>query len=144
MEHKKILIDHENAPEGGYGIESFWAIPLGDNKYKIDNILFYADNYSWGDIVSVEDRNGELYVNGLIEESGHSTIRIIFYNIEDVQKTRLLFENMGCDSEGSNIPELIAFDIPASINYTEIKKILDEGVKLNKWGYEEACLAHKD
>jgi hypothetical protein len=142
MKHKKILFEHENAPEGGYGIESVWAIPVGNNHYKIDNILFYAPEYSLGDIVSVENRKGELFVNGLIEESGHSTIRLIFNNKDDVQETRTFFKRLGCDSEISQVPILISLDIPSNIDYTEIKVHLDEGEMLSKWSYEEACIAH--
>ena len=79
-QHIKILFEHNNAPEGGYGIESAWAIPINEDSYKIDNILFYAPEYSLGDIISVENRDGELFVTGLIKESGHSTVRIIFNN----------------------------------------------------------------
>lgn len=143
MKHEKILFEHENSPEGGYGIESVWAIPISDCQYKIDNILFYAPEYSLGDIVSVENREGELFVNGLIEESGHSTVRIIFNDINDVQETRIYLKQLGCDSEISETPILISLDIPPSVNYKQIKSYLDKGEKLLKWAYEEACIAHK-
>ena len=45
MEHVKILFEHNNTPENEYGIESAWAIPVGEN-FKLDNILFYAPEYS--------------------------------------------------------------------------------------------------
>ena len=143
MKHKKILFEHENAPEGGSGIESVWAIPIAKNHFKIDNILFYAPEYSLGDIVSVQNKDGELFVNGLIEESGHSTVRIIFNDKDDVQKTRTELKNLGCDSEISDVPILISVDIPSSISYSLVKAFLDEGEKLKKWSYEEACIAHK-
>jgi len=119
MEHTKFFFEHENAPEGGYGIESAWAHPY-DNNYRLDNILFYAPEYSWGDIVSVDNRNGELFVAGLIEGSGHSTVRIIFYSTDDVYKTIELLKNIGCGAEISNIPTLISVDIPESLNGTQL------------------------
>ena len=30
MEPRKILFEHNNTPEGGYGIESAWAITVGE------------------------------------------------------------------------------------------------------------------
>ncbi len=141
MKHKKIFFEHENSLEGGYGTESIWAIPVGDNQYKIDNILFYAPEYSLNDIVSVENREGELFVNGLVTESGHSTVRIIFNQAMYVEETREYLKNLGCDSEISNIPLLIAVDIPPSVSYIQIKSYLEEGEKLSKWSYEEACIA---
>ena len=144
MKHTKILFEHENAPEGGYGIESVWAIPLGDNQYKIDNILFYAPEYSLGDIVSVENRDGELFATGLIAESGHSTVRIIFNDKNEVQTTRIYLNKLGCASEISEVPILISIDIPSNVSYSKIKAYLDEGERLLKWSYEEACIAHSN
>ncbi len=144
MKHTKIFLEHENSPEGGYGIESVWAIPLSEGQYKIDNILFYAPEYSLGDVVSVENREGELFVKGLVSESGHSTIRIIFNNVDDVKKTREFLKALGCDSEISEVPILISVDIPPIISYSKIKKYLIEGEKMEKWSYEESCIAHNN
>lgn len=141
MEHQKIFFEHENEFEGGYGIESAWAVKEGD-FYKLDNILFFAKEYSLGDIVSVEEREGDLYVTSLIHESGHSTIRILFENEDILKHTREYLDSKGCASEISNVKLLIAVDIPPNINYSELKIFLDMGEKDKKWTYEEACIAH--
>jgi hypothetical protein len=138
---EKILFEYYDL-KNEYAIESAWAEKTGD-YYKLNNTLFYAPNYSWGDIVKVEDRNGELYVTGLIEESGHSTVRIIFYDKEIIQSTIEQLQKMGCDYEGSNVPTLISVDIPPEIDYRDIKRFLEEGEKDEKWSYQESCLAHK-
>ncbi len=143
MEHTKVLFEHENTPEGGYGIESAWAIPEGKN-YKLDNILFYAPEYSWGDIVSVEDRDGELFVTGLIQESRHSTVRIIFKNSIDVQDVRGYLKKLGCDSEISDVSILVSVDIPPEVSHGLVKDYLEKGEALSKWSYEEACIAHNN
>ena len=141
---KKISFEHENSPEGGYGIESVWAIPLENNTFKLDNLLFYAPEYSWGDIVSVENREGELFVTGLIKESGHSTVRIILNDQKDVEKTRDYLKSLGCDSEISDVPILISVDIPPSVSYLQIKNYLENREESSKWSYEEACIAHRN
>lgn len=134
----KIIFEYQNA-NGNYELESAWATKVGDH-YKLDNILFYAPEYAWGDVVNVEERGGELYVTELVKESGHSTVRILFNDQKDVQNTRDQLKRMGCDSELSNISTLIAVDIPPHVKYEKIKEFLDEGEKNEKWGYEEACL----
>ena len=141
-QHTKILFEYEDS-EGDYSIESAWALQIGSN-YQLDNILFYASEYSLGDIVSAEEREGELYVTGLIQESGHSTIRILFTREESVADTRSELEALGCSSEISNLPFLVAVDIPPNISYSKIKQFLGNGVEKEKWGYEEACIAHND
>jgi hypothetical protein len=137
----KIIFEYTDA-SSAYALESAWATKVED-YYKLDNILFYAPEYSLGDIVSVEERNTELYVTGLIKESGHSTVRILFNNKKNVQITRNSLIELGCESEVSNIPKLISVDIPPDVDYFKnIKPFLDEGVQNGKWGYEESCLAH--
>jgi hypothetical protein len=137
----KIIFEYKNA-NNEYELESAWADRIGSN-YKLDNILFYAPEYSLGDIVSVEERNSELYVTGLIKESGHSTVRMLFEQKDDVPLIRNQLKEMGCESEISNISTLISVDIPPDIDYfKDIKPFLDEGIQNGKWGYEESCLAH--
>jgi hypothetical protein len=143
MEHKKIFFEYENTSNGEYEIESAWALPLGNNKYKLDNILFYAPEYSLGDIVKVEHRGEEPFVVGVVEESGHSTVRILFNDIDNVQTVRMYLDEIGCSSEISNIPILISVDIPPDKKYSDIKKYLDLGESEGKWSYEESCISHE-
>lgn len=138
---EKILFEHYDLDQK-YAVESVWAERVGE-YYKLDNILFYAPNYSWGDIVEVENRNGELNATGLITEAGHSTIRINFYRHEYLESTLQRLKEIGCDYERSNIPLLISVDIPPEVEYEGIRAFLNEGEEKEKWNYQEACLAHK-
>ena len=136
--HLKILFRHD-AFEGN-DIESAWATREGE-FYKLDNILFYAKEFSWGDLIKAKLINDELYVDVLVKESGHSTVRILFENVNDVQSTRDQLKSMECDSELSNYEKLVAVDIPPSVYYSDIVKYLDEGEKVDKWEYQEACIS---
>ncbi|RKR84183.1 uncharacterized protein DUF4265 [Mucilaginibacter gracilis] len=138
---EKIFFEYTDL-EDQYAIESAWADKKGE-YYVLRNILFYARGYSWGDTVSVENRNGELYVVDLIEESGHTTIRVIFYDVEIAKDTAEQLITMGCSYEGSNIATLISVDVPQDVDYRPIKLFLDEGEMNEVWSYEEACLAHE-
>lgn len=138
---EKILFEYSNSDQE-YAIESAWAKKVGE-EYQLENILFYAPNYSFGDVVEVEDRNGELYVTGLVKESGHSTIRIIFYEKQDIDKTLERLKEMGCDYEGSNIVSLISVDVPPEVDYNIVRAFLDKGEEGDKWSYQESCLTHK-
>ena len=138
---EKIIFEYYDF-DGNYALESAWAERQG-GYYKLNNILFYAPGYSWGDIVSVENINDELHVTDLIEESGHSTVQIIFFNKEIIQTVAEQLINMGCSYEGSNIPSLISVDIPPQVDYKNIKAFLSEGEENGMWSYQESCLAHK-
>jgi hypothetical protein len=92
--------------------------------------------------VSIEERHGELYVKGLLEESGHSTIRIMFYDENIISSTVLHLHKMGCNYEISDNPKLVSVDIPPTINYSVVKAYLDGGEYAEIWSYEESCIAH--
>lgn len=136
--YSKILFKHNAFEEEG--IESAWAVKIGNN-YQLDNILFYAQEYSLNDIIAVDDIDGELYVSALVEESGHSTTRILFDDTAIVESTRDILKGKGCSSELSNYEKLIAVDIPPLVSYKELKKYLEQGEKEGKWEYQEACIS---
>jgi len=127
--------------EDNYAIESVWAKKMNE-YYKLDNILFYAKEYSLGDIFDVENRDGELFVKSLIEESGNSTVRILFHIEEYVPIARNQLNEMGCECEISDKKILIAVNIPKKVSYTKVKEYLEDGEEKGIWGYQEACIAH--
>ncbi|WP_375772541.1 DUF4265 domain-containing protein [Archangium gephyra] len=53
------------------------------------------------------------------------------------------FAGLGCLSERSQIPGLIALDVPPSIRWREVKRLLVEGEAEERWDYEEACLPNE-
>ncbi|WP_338812171.1 DUF4265 domain-containing protein [Bernardetia sp. Wsw4-3y2] len=136
--YKKILFIHTAFNTDS--IESAWGVEI-DGGYRLENILFYTKNYSWNDIVSVKEKDGDLYVTGLLEEGGHSTINILFKDDNEVKQIRRELKEMGCDSELSNLSNLIALDIPPNTDYSIIKKYLDRGELAEKWEYQEACIS---
>jgi len=120
-------------------VESLWALPSA-NGYKLDNIPFYAKGVSFGDIVTAENIDNCLYMSELSEPSGHSTVRLWFADENEIQATRKALVSMGCSSETSDQPRLVAVDIPPAVSYESIRDYLDEGEVNGKWNYEEACL----
>ncbi|WP_332452947.1 DUF4265 domain-containing protein [Chryseobacterium aquaticum] len=144
MKEKYIKVLFEVQYDEDYIIkESVWAFKLNDNKYKIDNIPFYASGFACNDIVSAEEHSEQLYVSELIEASGNSTVRLLFQNTNDIKEVRKFLKDNGCDSEQSNVDSLIAVDIPFNISYKGIKEFLDNGEANEKWEYEEACISEK-
>lgn len=120
-------------------MESLWATPI-DGGYKLDNIPFYAKGVALNDLVSAEETDGCLLATSILKPSGHSTIRIWFASRDDIEPTRNKLDQMGCGSEISDVPRLVAVDVPPAVDYSDIKRILDEGESKGKWDYQEACL----
>jgi hypothetical protein len=136
--YRKILFNHTAFDTDS--VESAWGIKV-DGGYQLDNILFYTKNYSLNDIVSVQEKEGELYVTGLLEEGGHSTINVLFKYDNEVNQTRIELKALGCASELSNLSNLIALDVPPNLDYSMIKKYLDKGELVERWEYQEACIS---
>ena len=143
MKEKVVLTFHDY--NGNITEETIWVVDLGNNKYKVDNIPFFAPNLSLGDIISVEKDQSNLYFEDLLETSGHSTIQLIFFN-SDSNKNQLIIqelENIGCQWESMKGQPLYAIDISESIDYKIVKSILAIKAKHNILDYKEACLSKK-
>ncbi|WP_280138432.1 DUF4265 domain-containing protein [Pseudovibrio denitrificans] len=103
-------------------------------------IYFYATGVAYGDTVSIIENDGQKYANEIIEVSGHSTLRIWFNDETYVSVTRNELQQLGCSSEISDQPKLVAVDVPPDVDYQKVQAYLDIGFKSGRWDYEEACL----
>lgn len=137
--HVKVFFEVPSAGSDELETESLWAIPYGDG-FKLDNIPFYAKGVALEDVISAEKIDGCLFSKELLESSGHSTIRLWFSDDINIDSERAVLKSMGCDSEVSDQPRLVAVDIPPNVQYEKIKEYLDAGESEGKWDYQEACL----
>lgn len=136
----KVLFVYQDEAE--YKTESVWATKVGE-YYKIDNIPFFAKNIAAGDIVSVENDEGQLYFDELIQASGNSVVRIVFFNENNIPQVTKELERMGCNWEGSHLTKLISVDIPKDISYEKLRSYLVKGRSSGLFDYQEACLGFK-
>lgn len=122
--------------------ESLWAEAV-EGGFVVRNSPFYATGIAWGDIVSAELRDGALWHTGLIKASGHSTVQILFLREGPVRDsvTRHL-QSLRCGAEGSDLPNLIAVDVPSDVSYSEVRTYLEEQESAGILGFREACLGH--
>jgi len=137
----KIVLVYKDV-EGEIAEETVWAKPVGNN-YKIDNIPFYAPNLALNDIISVENDDGTLYFDDLVKPSGHSTIQIIFFKETEIKRVLKNIEKMGCKWEGMENKPYFSVDIPPSIEYGQVRSILDIEFNNKNLDFKEACLSEK-
>jgi len=126
-----------------YETETMWCDIDGDN-FIIDNIPIIAKNISLGDIIKAEyDKDDErYYFESLVLASGNSTIRIFMYKDEELESAKKWLNEKGCESEILLQRNIIAVNIPKNIDYSPIKKYLEDGEGKGIWTYEESCLEH--
>jgi len=143
-----------NQNEDGYppfSSEAIWCEKLDEHRFRVDNIPFFVTGVSFSDIVSVhEEPEGYLNFDELVEEGGHSTIRVMFLDNPDdrrpfeVRARELAgqLDALGCGISVSPPPLLLAIDIPPAGAIGTVQTLLTKGEDKGLWSYEEGTLAH--
>lgn len=138
--HVKILVNTQ--PSDGYPPEKWeglWAIPLGCNRFKIDNIPFYAKGLSCDDIIEANEGDIGYIFNKVIQKSDNSTIRVVVYDLEDEQSVRSAISSFNCSIEGTGTPGLIAINVPKG-KLVEVEKFLQSAFIDGRIDFEEGAL----
>lgn len=123
------------AEDGTANVETLWARPLGDDRYRLDNSPFFAYSLSWNDVVFAPfdpDRQFPTFQK-VVEKSGHRTIRVIFDPPAEAgsaseQLLKQIVE-LGCSWEGAN-KSYICVDVPPEVSLQEIRQfMIDNGLQ---------------
>ena len=128
--------------ENTYQIEMVGTVRSEDG-FQVTTIPFFAKHLALNDIISVEDDEGVHYFEDILVKSGHSVIRVIFTSEQILTDATSALEQLGAVAFRYADSILVAFDLPATVDYSPIQRYLAEGEALNKWEYEEACLGWK-
>lgn len=112
--------------------------------YRICSIPFFAKNLAIGDLVATDDEDGVHYFDDLLEKSGRSTIRIIFFKENVIDRTLNDCKALGAiPNKLQKSKILVALDVPSDVNYEPLRSYLENGQNNGFWEYEEACLGWK-
>jgi hypothetical protein len=142
----QLVKDDSDYPPADF--EHVWARTVGPGLYKLDNIPFFARGLRVGDVVSANARDDqEPLFSRVVHASDHSTLRVIVFRgssdvrplEERVSILRSILSKLGCSTELSHLPGLVAVDVPASAKLSSITKMLSDGEAAGLWEYEEAA-----
>lgn len=142
--YKKISFELEQ-DENGYPPdkwENLWAVETEPGLYRVDNIPFYVKGISSGDVVSAEGEGEQLIFKELVHPSQNSVVRLYVSDAGAVQAARDSFRALGCETELSNLPQLVAVEIPGSVSFNPVANLLGEGQESGRWEYQEGVLRH--
>jgi len=115
--------------DGTANVETLWATNIGEDKYKIDNLPFYAYGVSWQDIVFApfDQSEGFPTFQRVVSKSGHRTVRIIFDSpVEDGNPSDQLLQGLasrGCTYEGAS-RRYLSIDVPPDVKLEAIRQYL--------------------
>jgi len=126
----KVLFRVPNE-EGSAEVETLWAIPLGGDRYELDNSPFYAYSVSWRDVVyaPVDETEGRATFRRVESKSGNRTVRVVFDEpVEPGNEGQLVLDGLvelGCTYEGAN-RRYISVNVPPGIELAAVRRYLIE------------------
>ena len=142
---KKITFELDQ-DENGYPPdkwESLWASDEGEGLYRVDNIPFYVYGISSGDLISAKDDDGELIFTKLVQPSSNTVFRLYVSDAAAMQTIRDRFQALGCESELSNLPKLVAVEVPGNVSFAPVAAFLEQGEESGQWKYDEGVFRHQ-
>ena len=145
----KIRLDRDESDYSPTEYEHVWARKAGPGLYELDNIPFFARGVRVGDVFSADVQgDDELLFSRVVRPSHHATLRVIVFREspdvspleERVLVLRSTLSQLGCSTELSHLPGLIAVDVPEEASLSSVTKALSDGETSGLWEYEEAAL----
>lgn len=122
-------------------VESVWAVPTEDpRQFVLDNVPFFVLNATLGDTVIASVRDGAYWFEKVVQHSGNSLIRVVFF--DGVQRKRIAQElkRIGCSTEYLEAHALLAVNIPAGVPLALVQVYLQREAAAEYLDYEEPML----
>ena len=107
--------------------ESFWAKPLGGDRYALQNVPFCAYGLNFGDVVRAVARSPELKpeIVEVLERSGNETLRISFSIDREQQASHIeAIQALGAEVERANAT-FVALNVPPEVDLDALRDHLD-------------------
>ncbi len=123
--------------------ETLWASEEGEGLYRVDNIPFYVYGISSGDLISAEKEGEELMFKKLVRPSSNTVFRLYVSDAAAMQAIRDSFRELGCESELSHLPKLVAVECPGNVSFAPVAAFLEQGEESGQWKYDEGVFRHQ-
>ncbi len=135
----RLKQDEDGYPE--VSAESVWAKPTGAaDEYIVDNIPFFIREATIGDTLKALKVEGVLWFDSLQQRSGNSLIRVVFFEKSLKEKINDKLKALGCSTEYSKDHSLLAVNIPAEVDLSDVQAYLQSEANLGKIDFEEPIL----
>lgn len=119
-----------------FAAEEVEASEVGDHRYRLESVPVFAFGLAKGDVVRVVHYDEALWVEELVEASGHSTVRIVgLVGGHTVDEPRREVEDLGCLAYPTVIDGMIAVDVPPSVDFDLLYACLERGRNDSKWDF---------
>jgi hypothetical protein len=113
------------------------------SAYEIDNVPYYVNNVSKGDLVSVASIDGEIFAAAVVARGGHSTLRVFVDEPRRQKAIAKALTKLGASCSITDGLSLFAVDIAPEIDFLKIDSYLEGCADGEHIAYEDACLQHQ-
>jgi hypothetical protein len=125
----------------GHSSETVWAEKVGEGRYRLRSVPFYAKGLSFGDVVNTRTQDGKEVVHGVSLRSGHSTYRVfvkapIEVGSSGFDRAWRPIQDLGCTYERAT-EHLLAIDVPSSADLDAVYALLESSEAAGVWNFEE-------
>jgi Domain of unknown function (DUF4265) len=136
----RLVKDEDNYPP--FDWEGLWGEPAGEGAWQLDNIPFFAYDVSNRDVVAAHETGERLVFDRVLERGGHSTLRVIFEDLDTVNPVRAALKRMGCSTEAAHTKRLVAVDVRPDVSLDAVRAYLEAEAARTGLEYEDACDQH--
>ena len=146
-DHAKVrfALDQDDGGWPPVKSEGLWAVPLGGDRFRIDNTPWFVRGIAADDVVeALAGSDGVLWATQRLESGGRQTIRVIA-SIDgslngDPVAVRAQFIPLGLTGEIAPEYRMVALDVPPATALAPVKALLVAGERDGRWDYEEGCV----
>ncbi|GGX16776.1 DUF4265 domain-containing protein [Streptomyces chartreusis] len=112
-------------------------------EIRVVNTPFFVPGIAYGDLIRVRPDNErrELVFESFASESGHSTIRVVFLRRNLRESVENQFRDAGCSWETTSRFNLLAVDIPPTVNYAEVRPWLAQRRESGDLEFQESAIS---
>ena len=137
-------------PVGGYpphDSEELDAEPLDAGDYIIRSVPVWARDLSREDRVATVVVDGRRYVDRIIEDGGHTTVRVVLFSQDPTSEETCLAElDHGVRDAGAAFgtppfPGLWPIDVPPRAKFRRLEALLERGRDRGWWDIEYGTVA---
>lgn len=140
----KVIMPLAAADWHNHANEIMWAFPLGENRFRIQNVPFYAFGVSYDDVVEAPTIGNQNVMRAVVQRGGHSTYRIFVSNTASLKRFSefwLPLERLGCTFERAT-ERLFGIDVPPEADIYKVYDLLQAGEDAGVWDFQEAHVGH--
>lgn len=131
--HVKLRQDGSGYPP--FAAEEVEATEVGDHLYRLETAPSFAFGLATGDVVRVAHYGADMWIEEIVEPSGHSTVRVVSLGSNSVDAPKKALEDLGCSTFKSLIDGMIVVDVPPTVDFDLVRSYLVAGREESVWDF---------